>query len=351
MHVRQILRAEKWWEHILPPIFLCYYSSLLADGHAPLHPFVKALCLAAICILTAFAGYFINDLFDIPADRKAGKKNYVSRFPVWLRWLFMPALLGLVALLLFVFAQAGVLNATEFSLVVLVFLGNLLLFLLYSVPPVRLKEKPMLAPVADALYSGTLFYGLAYLLSLGLSPETGSGTDNLVPVLIRENRLLTAFLAWGFLKGLRNYLNHLAEDAEHDALSGIRTLATRYGAARIRSIANGIYPAELILLACLMTVLSGPLALFALAFCAIFLGFWIRDMRQNRERTYHLYNDLHEVWLPVTFLTLLILEKPGLYPLALMHLALFPYHIPKLYFSFKKVIFVLFNVEWSFRKT
>jgi hypothetical protein len=318
------LRAGEWWGHILPPIMLFYYAGLCSMKTPESAAYYTAGMLLALAVITAIAGYFLNDLSDVREDALAGKKNYIGKLPLPVKAAFLPLLCFAVYLL--AGFNPGMLSAHAKQWFVFVFMANGMLFALYSLPPVRIKKNPWLAPVLDALYSGTLFYGLAYALAAEKS------------VALHASCLqFTSVALWGFLKGLRNYLTHVCDDEQNDRAAGLKTLATLYGSATIQRAANLFFPAEI---ACLLIFIfllpSGNMA--AAIMSVLFLFYWLKKNIRSKYEKHVFLNDLHEVWLPLAFLIQLV-YRTGMYGFLLLHILVFPYHLYKVYCLFDRIYF------------
>jgi hypothetical protein len=326
LNSKYLIRAQEWWSFILPPILFCYYAALLQTSPVGISVILQACLLMATSVVTALTGYFINDWSDMEDDRIASKHNYVAHFPVWLKSGFLPLMTLLFALLWA--AGRRWLPDTQLSLYALVVGINILLFILYSLPPFRLKRISYVAPLLDAGYSGTFFYGLAF------------AAGSILPLPYRWSLLW--LLCWGIAKGLRNYLSHLSDDADNDRRSGLTTLATIRSPQRIQLIANLLFPIETGLL--LLFFFSLPvIAVGGLLLCLLFMLRWFRDIRTSATMKYEHLNDLHEIWLPLGVLVQLILADSYYIWLLVFHFIFFPQHLPKCFFSVKNGIFSLFN--------
>lgn len=329
----KIFRLEQWWIHILPPIFLFYFAGTIQLAvYDKKHALYHCLMIAGLSIITGFWGYFINDFFDINEDKKANKKNHIADFPKWQKIITIPVLTVLIYIIYYLLSSE--ISNQEALLYLCTFLLNVLFFILYSIPPIRLKQSIFLAPVADALYSGTFFYILAYAI--------GSSVK-----LISINSLLLSFIilfAYGFSKGLRNYLLHLTDDFQYDIISGLNTLSTRYGIKKINNIANTIFPIEVTLLL-FFILMQKNISYVAICICVIFIIIWFIFVQNDLSKKYVILNDLHEVWLPLCFLVQLIIKYPSLYFFGIIYVILFPYHLYKIYclidFIYYKTIFKL----------
>ncbi|MFN8284385.1 MAG: UbiA family prenyltransferase [Chitinophagales bacterium] len=327
MNLKKILRAQEWWSFILPPVFLFYYVGLLQFPRAGRSIYFEMITLMIVSVITAIIGYFINDLFDIHDDLKAGKKNYVSSFPLWLKALFFPLCISLL-LILWLINQRLIL-VERASLYAVTCAANTMLFVVYSMPPIRFKKAIYIAPILDALYSGTLFYILAFILA---TQNTGNNT----PML--------CILIWAFCKGLRNYLSHLCDDKENDESSGMPTLATVYGKESLQKTANLLFPVEILCLLVLQTVLINTSYPFIIL-CLVFIVLWFQKMQENSSIKYPFLNELHEIYLPVAILVQVVFTFHSLYPMLILHFVFFPFHLSKMYFTIKNSIFKLFNKE------
>ena len=281
-----------------------------------------------ISIITGFAGYFINDLSDMEEDRKAGKKNMVARLPHWLKVAFLPIILILIFICYLIIS--AVISPLAAVIYCFIFGMNTLLFTLYSIPPVRLKETPFIAPVLDALYSGTLFYLLSYSMAIYGNLLPSHPIKEIPEILSTSGCVLLLLFIWGFLKGLRNFLSHLSDDRQHDERSGLKTLATTYGSKKIQFIANLLFPLEILCLT-LLFLKQKELAMLPVFLCILFISLWIKNILNNASQKYIHLNDLHEVWLPMLVLLQFVYRYNSYFPLLLIHFLLFPYHLKKIY--------------------
>lgn len=218
-------RLETWWKPKASNLLAVLYGVMLITGF----PFTRALLLLGPSIATILGigsfGHLINDLFDIAADRLAGKNNRMAMLATWQR-------IALLLLSLSVALLPWLLLPWDLFTVVLM-TAEFLFLLAYAVPPVRLKERAFWAIVADAAYAYAIPAVMAahtFFLAAEQGPHPG---------------LLIALFCWQFLLGMRHYLNHLAIDRSNDLATRTPTLATRKNNAFIHSlIKNWLLPAE-----------------------------------------------------------------------------------------------------------
>lgn len=124
----------------------------------------RLVLLIASAIGLATFGHLLNDWFDVASDRRAGKPNRLAGTSVKVR-----ALTAGVALAAGLAPWAW-LTLSTFSVILLV--SEVLLFVLYSVPPARLKERGTWGVLADAVYA----YVVPFLLAASIFPAATSET-------------------------------------------------------------------------------------------------------------------------------------------------------------------------------
>lgn len=325
MNFRFIFRVQEWWGAILPPILLFYYLGIIENGGDSPIIYKNLVTLIIISIITALIGYYSNNYYDISDDLKAGKKNQLNSLPDIVKWLLIPAQLILLAVVIYFGIQK-----TQIQFVSITIGINILLFFLYSIPPIRFKKNKYISPLLDASYSGTLFYLVAFYI-------TGFSNDF-------QFLFIVLILLWGITKGLRNYITHLCDDHENDLKLDFKTLSTAFGKEKMQSIANVLYPLELIFLIFILSSIAS-ISFISLFFCLLFLILWFYHFKKDSQTKITFLNDLYEVWLPAFIVVKLVIVYPYLYPLLIVHFLLFSFHIPKIYFSIKNSIFKILNKE------
>ncbi len=222
------LRAKDWLIYIIPPILSFFYIGLLENNletvsiNQVLYKF-WLLFLLSICV--ASFGFFINEWTDIKDDALALKQNQLAQLSITFKCGILSVLVISIACLLYLFLKIQPLIFVLCSI-------QLLLFIFYSVKPFRLKRNKFAALILDALYSGTLFYVIAYML----------GTSQ----ALRWN-VLVPMVCWSFTKGIRNILYHLIQDKKYDAVLDFKTVATSIHTSNLKqAILKIILPFEVI---------------------------------------------------------------------------------------------------------
>lgn len=309
-----LIRGGEWWAHMVGPIWAFAYLQI---GWRQVEPGVGATRLIALLAsATALAayGFCVNDACDIESDRRAGKRNALGRLsPV-----------GRIALIVL----CAVLGAVPWAFVPLepVSLGLLaliyLLPLLYSAPPVRLKERSVLGPVADA---GNAFVVPALFTVSLFTPLGGAGGP---PALMVAGAVL-----WSFAHGLRGILGHQVDDVDNDRISQTMTVVQRVGVARVERMARfGLLPLEvigLVLLAATVTWWSPSAVAAGLAYLAVFLTarrLHVVEAPIAALPNRHGYVTLVEwygVWPAILLGAAVAVAEPWYLPVVVVHIALF----------------------------
>ena len=324
MRLKRWLRAHRWWDVQIPVMLAPVYLVLAAADPPP--PVLATLGTIAVFLVASIGiagfGHLVNDLFDIEQDRASGAPNLAASRGRTGRILLLATLLAIALvpwLRLPTSPAIWTLLAAEFAL-----------FLLYSVPPVRLKERGVLGPVADALYSWTISTAVALLLFAGFAG---------VHVAWWMSSLLAA---WAFTLGLRHILTHQIEDVGRDEAAGMTTFVRRFGWIRsFRLLERIVLPIELSLLAALLAVagLAAPLvpAGFAIWTVATVLGERRRALdprclggRGHGPAVHRLFfanitllHRFYTLWLPLLALVTLAWRHPSALLLLAVHLAVF----------------------------
>ncbi|MBS1625935.1 MAG: UbiA family prenyltransferase [Bacteroidetes bacterium] len=318
MKAGKIFRAEDWWIGKASLLMgMVYMLSALFDirfGSFALW----AACSMATIIGFASLGYLLNDYFDRDADRLAGKKNFLlGKGPAQLALFFLIAVLLLALPWYFLPWDVYTLGMMA---------AQLLAYFLYSVPPIRVKERGAAGILADALYAHGIPAVMAtytYMLISGFPPDI---------------LLLALLFAWQLTAGLRNVLLHQLDDMPGDARSGTSTYATQRGGIP-HGLIQGLRIAELLLLIALLVycALWQPAFVWALPAVAFSLLVCARMRAADGYRRYY-PNILYDQWLPYTFIIILSLRD-------IRYLLLLPLH--GLLFSREIISELYHSIPWS----
>jgi 4-hydroxybenzoate polyprenyltransferase len=313
-----MLRASDWWNFKVPPLLAVAYL-LISLLEMPFLPALKMLAGFLIWVVGAAGfGHFLNDCFDIRQDLEAGKPNQAAPLKPWKRILLLAILLAFVGLPWWLSGAGPILHGLVW--------GHILLFVLYSMPPFRFKERGILGVLADALYAHVFPFLIAAAAFVQLSPVPVAG-------------LQTGFLllvAWQLLIGIQNILFHQIKDMENDRLAGVQTFATPERILGFhRAIVFMLIPLEWLAFGGLMFLFL-PSGWWIAGFAMYFLYGIRRHIYFYGQRLYPFrssvysdmgrgaFNGFYEVLWPVFALLLLVTGGIVFAGIAVFHLLIFP---------------------------
>lgn len=201
----KIYRVSNWIQSLIP-LLLGHIFFFVLFFKISVNIWLAKLILLFLISSFGFAGfgYIINEFFDKKTDQAAGKLNVlqnssISSFVIYLSisiglavspWFFLPISINILGLLSI----------------------QILFFLLYSLPSIRLKEKPFLSNILDASY--------AYLIPFLLVREFATIISN----QSFESILFLIFSMMLFVVGFTNLFIHQLLDLAND--KSARTLST-----------------------------------------------------------------------------------------------------------------------------
>ena len=227
---------------------MCMFYVALHRNH-PGIPLISdmAILLLLLCIYASL-GHIVNSYCDREIDLIAGKMNTLALVSEkkGLILVVLIVITSLVSVFLFYIKQ---------PVVLLLFYLAIVIAALYSMPPVRLKERGVFGLVAAAVAQRTLpvviiFHALeVWELS--------------APVLCLLSTLI----------GIRYIIVHQIKDEEADMNAGVQTVATTRGTAFLRMLLkNFIFPLELVSL--VLAVIIMAMDLPAVGVAAVLYAFW-----------------------------------------------------------------------------
>lgn len=305
-----LVRPNAWWFSKVPLSILLF---LLLAGESSLSATILPLAglVATVCCVGNY-GFAINDLFDQEEDRIAGKANAATTHGA--RTIWASAIVSAILAVVVAAVSAGLAGG-------LLTVAAMLLPLIYSVPPLRVKERGWFGVLADAL-AAHLFPALLAMLIV----SRHALQDLTIPLLI-------AITAWSLVTGLRNILAHQLKTAERDRVAGLTTLAHTRGHWRlVQVVGYVIVPVEYLAFATII-YLTGPTA-FILLVAAVFVSYELLKYYQNiisidvfKEKSRHFIPFMDEgayrVWGPIALTIDAAFSDPSYYALALLYIFLF----------------------------
>jgi 4-hydroxybenzoate polyprenyltransferase len=312
MNLIKIIRATEWWEYKFPPILVIPYFIILSTTNLKLSTAIYSiLFIISALVVGAIYVSILNDITDIEEDNTAGKKNNMARHSRVKQFFFLSIPICL-ALFFCWFLQKN-------SFALTFYLLSYVSFTLYSAPPFRLKKRGILGLFADA--SGSQMLPTLFAVSF---------------ISYHSHHLLStieilAIATWSLFFGLRGILWHQFHDLENDVRSGLFTIVQQMG--RRLTIATGltILTIELAAFLWLMYTIGNHYLYIALLLYIIYMIYRIKKnnlqviiIKYTRANFDIVMNVFYQVFLPISILILISIERPEFLVLTAIHLLLFP---------------------------
>lgn len=314
-----IFRLEDWfWSKVSLLMGVIYL--LFSYKQFPFIFFFSRISLWFITIIGfASLGYFVNDFFDSSQDLIANKKNSLqdkSRTKIFL--IFSLSLM--VAIIPWLF-----LPFTKFTFFLIAF--QIGLYLAYSVPPIRLKERGLIGIFADSLYA---YVSPILLIIYTFTIEEGF---HFTPLF------LVVFVMWHFLTGVRNILLHQEHDLAADKKAGVRNYVSNISVEKLYKVIPFIIAGELFFSLASLFILMNRNVVFCLAFFTMVIAFlkfidlyYHEKIKRIADSEWRYFpNIFFEKWLPLIYLVILSYQNFLFLNILLLHILLFNYDL------FKKV--------------
>lgn len=225
----RLIRAHEWW-HYKIPLALAVAFAFAWMNRIPFSMLV--LPTGLMVLASASAGIWasvINDFTDLDQDRLAGKSTPMMQ-------LSPPSRRAVVAGSVLLNAAAA-LALQRYPVSLLLLVANWITFVVYSVPPIRIKERGALGVIAIALGEHVLLG----LLAVSLVLETTG-----MPLASAPAPWLLAYLGWSTAYGMRGIIWHQILEIQNDRRAGCKTLGASIGETRLARIGEWyVFPFEI----------------------------------------------------------------------------------------------------------
>jgi len=316
------IRMSNWWHYKIAHLMGFVYAIIYVNDIT----FSLSLTVIPFFLPAAFGvaalGYFINDWADMKTDAITAKKNYLSGLSSQKRfWGF--ALVMVLAVGPWFFMKTG-------PFVIVLLITQCLLYLMYSLHPLRLKNRGAFGLLADTAYG----HIIPVLVTIMIFNAYGNPLDwhNALHILVPLLLLL-------FFKGLRNIMTHQIEDRRNDRHSGIQTFVVKKGGLfAVHFVNRLLLPAEIALLLffSMQITIIWPVFLWLLLTFFVFtylkFSMWllfVLPYRQLKFKFLFFLNDFYEDWFPLIMLAYLCQKDSSFYIFLLGHMVFFPKSIYK----------------------
>ena len=266
-HVSKFLKFKNWWApKIGTGIFTWFLFSIYFDCNQGLFFHRSHWLVFGTLVLLALFGHLVNDISDLKQDIQAGKVNFWNKInPKFSPWILVS--LGAISLIL------ASLVSSQITLLILV---QLVLNILYSVHPVRLKERGWLSMIVTGFYERALPY-LVILFSL----------NHAIVFELKDSFFLIAYFTWAYSWECRNYINGQLRDRELDVSTGLKTLSVIVDNEKLVAVKSRLFFVEFLAYISWLVALAFRNFLFFSTFSAV-LALIIVTHRLTIKNLYYL---------------------------------------------------------------
>jgi 4-hydroxybenzoate polyprenyltransferase len=309
----RLARAPEWWGYKFGPVLATAYATTCLSGAALLPQLPRLLLLLLALTVGAIYVSILNDWTDRAQDAVAGKLNPLAGRPA-----------SLVVGVLAGCAGAGLLLGAWFwrysPAAAGLYLGAWVAYTLYSLPPLRLKQRGAWGLLADAA-------GAHVLPQLLTATLLGAWVGKALPP-----GWLVALGLWALGCGVRNILWHQLGDAVNDTQAGVKTFVVRRGRRAAHWLARAALLLEAPALLTLLGFVYQPLVACALLLYAALTWLRVRVWQQPlviaqpQPGQHILLNDYYEVYYPLALLLVQVGRFPADGWVLAFHLLLFGLH-------------------------
>ena len=313
MKVFNVIRSQEWWAHKLPPLLAIAYATVLMSPVPLYRVALWAIFLLSSLVVGAIYVSVINDITDLEEDIASGKSNRVQQIPEKYRWIIP----GICILLGFVFGYFMYPDMLSCFL----YLLSWVVFSLYSIKPIRLKNRGILGVLADGCGSHVF---TSLLMVSSMSYVTNQKIDWV---------WFTAVGIWALTYGLRGILWHQFSDRENDIKVNLNTYASKIRPEDFKTKAGFLIFIELTSLSVILYKINQLLPIIGLALylLLLFLRYRINKTQiitilKNNDRPFQiLMADYYQMFFPISLLiTASLINYYDLMVLG-VHIFLFPF--------------------------
>ena len=221
------LRIKEWWNYKIQLLLAGAYWGISMNKIYFKLAFAD-LFLLVVWLFGVFSlGYFINNIYDSRQDIVAGKNNLTTVISP------KSKIIITIFLMILVFGPWFFIHSNYILLTLVII--HFILAILYSMPPIRFKEKGILGIIDCAL--------IEISLPLLIIIFSFSALSNFVDI----SSIVILIAVWSFFFGARNILFHQIDDYKNDTISGVKTFVVRHGLNfSVKSIDYAVLPVELL---------------------------------------------------------------------------------------------------------
>ncbi|MBE9257027.1 MULTISPECIES: UbiA family prenyltransferase [Aphanizomenonaceae] len=309
-----ITRSNEWWASKGSPVLATAYATA-SILNIPLVSLWNSLIFLLISLtVVAIYAHLLNDISDQDEDLIVGKSNGLAGRSKSFKG---------IAIILCLFPGLLVIGCLiKLPLALAIYISNWLIFICYSIPPIRLKQRGFLGVLADAT-------GAHLLPNLFAVVWIAHASEQKIPLL-----WIILVGIWSLATGLRGILWHQIKDIENDRLTGVNTFAVQTSIKTLKGLGQWVvFPLEVIAFTGMVIICGNYLLIIFLLIHLVTQ--WLR---------YHFWQINSIIVAPVSSDSMLLEEYYALfYPLAFLvsaawqnplnlifsgiHLILYPNHL------------------------
>lgn len=313
MKIFNIIRSQEWWAHKLPPLLAIAYATVLMSPVTLYRVAIWSIFLLSSLVVGAIYVSVINDITDLEEDLASGKSNRVQQIPKQYRWI-IPGVCVLLGFVFGYFIYPDILSC-------FLYLLSWIVFSLYSIKPIRLKNRGILGVLADGCGSHVF---TSLLMVASMSYMTNQQIDWV---------WFTAVGIWALTYGLRGILWHQFADRENDLKVNLHTYASKINPKEFKTKSIFLIVTELTALAVMLYKINLVIVIIGLIlyFILLFLRHKINKtqiitiLKYDDQPFQILMADYYQMFFPLSLLvSASVTNNLNLIILA-VHIFLFPY--------------------------
>lgn len=336
MKVFNVIRSAEWWAHKLPPLLAIAYATVLMSPVPLYRVALWAIFLLSSLVVGAIYVSVINDITDLEEDIASGKSNRVQQIPKQYRWI-IPGICVLLGFVFGYFLYPDILSC-------FLYLLSWIVFSLYSIKPVRLKNRGIWGVLADGCGSHVF---TSLLMVASMSYMTNQQIDWV---------WFSAVGIWALTYGLRGILWHQFSDRENDLKVNLNTYASKINPDEFKNKSKLLIYTELTALAVMLYKIDLLIAIIGLMIylLLIFLRYKINKtqiiiiLKSNDQPFQILMADYYQMLFPLSLLVAAsYMDYLNISVLA-VHIFLFPYVLWLAvydYFFFSKTLLIKYFLK------
>lgn len=206
--ILKIARFSSWWYYKIPLFLVVFFITLVSGAKIVKLNFLSVFEALFLMVVGATFVSVLNDYTDREVDLIANKKNNFTKYNSEQSAVIMTVVL-IISLIFPWFLKLNINAYLNYYLAIFS-------YILYSVKPVRLKDRGIWGMILDSLGS------VVFPMGCFLYTSNPNWTDR-----FSDSSQMALFL-WLFFLAMRSILVHQVEDKLNDIHSGTNTFVTRF---------------------------------------------------------------------------------------------------------------------------